>query len=457
MQPSDDADRDDGAPVREDVLDAIVGFVRSLRRAGIPVPADAAVLTAEALAAVNTGEKATARAAARATLCTREADISTFERLFEQFWRELRGTDREHQSALDGLTDAANLPAGRVPERATSAVEESADDRADRADDGGTTDPVAFGSVAAADSDELADAPVETATYSPHGRSDPVERAVISDRYELAVPVARMTRALDTLSGRRHTPAASGRFVDARRALRTSLETGGVPASVPETEPATSATRGAVFVDVSQSVLDTIDRGFLLAWLRQLANQWRSLRVFFFDTDVREVTSAFSARTVADVYDALAGAEAAWGGGTCIGDAFSTIRRSHPNAVDHRTTVLVVSDGLERGDVDELERAAAWLARRSRLLLWLNPLATSPAYEPTARGMAAALPAVDGLFAFASVDDVVELARQLERHDRTRLGVEYDSRRTNPDTDPARDDATLEDRPTTVTKFTTRP
>jgi hypothetical protein len=44
--------------------------------------------------------------------------------------------------------------------------------------------------------------------------------------------------------------------------------------------------------------------------------------------------------------------------------------------------------------------------------------------------MAAALPFVDGLFAFAEPADLAELARQLRRHGTTgRLGYEYDPRR----------------------------
>ena len=71
-------------------------------------------------------------------------------------------------------------------------------------------------------------------------------------------------------------------------------------------------------------------------------------------------------------------------------------------------------------------------ARRAGCVLWLNPLASGTGYEPTARGMAAAYPHVDGFFAFAGRADLEELIRQLERYgpDGT-VGFEYDPRRTN--------------------------
>jgi uncharacterized protein with von Willebrand factor type A (vWA) domain len=431
-------DPDDFVATRDETLDAVVGFARSLRSAGIQVPVNAAVEATRALSVVGRTDKSAVRAAMRATLLSRREDVEAFEDLFERFWRELRAAGREPPAVLDDLADAADPPGAGLPAGADAA--EAAADEADAEGDSDRTDAEERGSSRpagfASATDEGATGEgttVERARYSPAGGSETVSRSVTFDRYDLAGPVARLTDALGTLPGRRRERAGNGRFVDARRALRSSFQTGGVVPSLPESDRAETDVRGVVLVDVSQSVLDSVDREFLLEWLRLLVESWRSTRVFFFDTDVREVTDAFDGRTVEDVTDALADAEASWGGGTRIGHALATLRREAPEAVDRRTVVTVVSDGLERGDVDDLETSAAWIGRRARLFLWLNPLATSPVYEPTARGMAAALPAVDGLFAFAGPADVTELARQLARNDRTRLGYRYDPRRTGAD------------------------
>jgi uncharacterized protein with von Willebrand factor type A (vWA) domain len=91
--------------------------------------------------------------------------------------------------------------------------------------------------------------------------------------------------------------------------------------------------------------------------------------------------------------------------------------------------VFVVSDGLETGDVADIERGVTWLARRGRLLFWLNPLAGLPGYEPSCRGMAAARPYVDGLFAFEGPAGLDELTRQLwQRSVGGPLGYAYESR-----------------------------
>ena len=79
--------------------------------------------------------------------------------------------------------------------------------------------------------------------------------------------------------------------------------------------------------------------------------------------------------------------------------------------------------------IDAYAGALSWLARRGRRLYWLNPLAADEEYEPTARGMAAALPYLDGLFAFAGPEDVIDMAGQLRRLGAGgRVGYEFDSR-----------------------------
>jgi uncharacterized protein with von Willebrand factor type A (vWA) domain len=87
-----------------------------------------------------------------------------------------------------------------------------------------------------------------------------------------------------------------------------------------------------------------------------------------------------------------------WSGGTRIGECLAEFVANHLEAtVDTRTVVLILSDGLDRGDVAPVAEAMKALQRRARRVVWLNPLAGDERYEPTARAMAAALPYIDRL------------------------------------------------------------
>ncbi|MFB6170835.1 MAG: VWA domain-containing protein [Haloarculaceae archaeon] len=420
MAPTDDDVADRVTAAQETVRAELVRFVRSLRAAGADVPANAALVGARSLGEVGLGERERARVALRAAVVTREEDLALFDRLFPQFWSRLEETVSEESETPGDDERYGSTQSAPGTEEAPREAESA---------DGEPVTSTAERRVAAEEADET-DEEAVTAQYSPAGRAERVasEGAAVEDD-RVAAATRRLSRAIASLPGRRDESTRSGDVPDARRALRQSYGTGGVVVSVPERERKRTAVRGVVLVDVSRSVLDVIDRDFLIGTLRALHAAWRSTRIFFFDADIREVTDAFEASSVERVYDALDRAEAEWGGGTRIGHAFATLRDEYPDAVDRRTAVFVVSDGLEMGDVAELEDAAVWLSGRAGTVLWLNPLAASSGYEPSCRGMAAALPYVDGLFAFTGPEDVEEVARQLEqRGPGGPLGYAHDGR-----------------------------
>ncbi|WP_313691850.1 VWA domain-containing protein [Halorarum halobium] len=420
----------DFVAARDHVREELVRFVRALRRAGVPAPANAGTTAARALVEVGFDEEATARAALRACLVTDPDDVATFDRLFGEFWRRLdAGLSPEGPAPRreDG-PEGALAPMGGEPADSEAESDATAGTNAEEPDGAGWETSVSFGEIAGDDADDAAE--IEAAWYSRTGNPTPVAEdrprggdVAFGDAFD------ELAAGLATLRGRRWR-GGGGPRADARRALRESFSTGGTVVSVPGRERTLSGVRTLWLVDVSRSVLDTLDRSFLLATLRRASAEWRNTRVFLFDEDCREVTAAFEEPTSADALAALERADAEWGGGTRIGGSIASLHEGMPDAVDHRTNVFIISDGLEMGDVDELERELARLAGRAASVLWLNPLAASPAYEPTARGMAAALPFVDGLFAFGGPDDLAEVGRQVRRHGTGgRIGYEYDPRR----------------------------
>jgi hypothetical protein len=85
-----------------------------------------------------------------------------------------------------------------------------------------------------------------------------------------------------------------------------------------------------------------------------------------------------------------------WSGGTRLGDGIGTfnIRFGMPGMA-RGAVVVILSDGLDRGDPVQLAGEMARLHRAAHQTIWVNPLKASIGYEPLARGMAAALPYVD--------------------------------------------------------------
>jgi uncharacterized protein with von Willebrand factor type A (vWA) domain len=75
--------------------------------------------------------------------------------------------------------------------------------------------------------------------------------------------------------------------------------------------------------------------------------------------------------------------------------------------------VVLLSDGWDRGDPDDLAEQMARLHRVAYKVVWVNPLKATPEYAPLARGMAAALPYVDEFVEGHSLASLEELAEVL--------------------------------------------
>jgi uncharacterized protein with von Willebrand factor type A (vWA) domain len=420
---------------RDAVLTALSQLVWNLRAEDVAVPGDGALVAGRAVAAVGLDEKARVRAALQAVLLTDPNDIDRFDRVFRQFWHTLQ--------ALETGAEPAS-PGGDAADRPSDVFAPLGGDAGGHTGSSSGHDEVNTGedSVERRRRRRVGREPTAVESESEHVRPSGASQVGLPEPLEadhdhlVSASVDEAVEALGrALAGLRDRRWQRGRgSPDVRRALREGIGTGGIPVSIPERTRQREAVRATVLVDVSRSVLDTVDREFLIAVLRSMAVHWRGARVFLFDTDLKEVTTAIDARTATDAVSALERAETAWGGGTQIGSAFSTVRERYPAAVDRRTAVFVVSDGLETGTLDKLARGATWLARRAGMVLWLNPLAADPEFEPRVRGISTVEPYIEGHFAFASPGDIREIARQLTRHGvGGPLGFQYDPRRTATD------------------------
>lgn len=393
----------------------LVEFVHTLRSEGVEVPNDGSIVAAEVLNEVGIRDRERTKAALQAALVSNSCDLSTFERLFPLFWEQIQ------TEIIDGKDTEQNQKQKQEREEKSLAVltDRNSSPKQARPTDPGST--VTASKQAQGAEESTADSKT-VSEYSRFGHPSEIQKPVATtEAATLKRAVRQLVEAIANLQGRRTEHASRGEFFDVRRALRESFQTGGIIASKPMRTWKRTEIRCVVLVDVSQSVLDVIDRSFLLRWLCLLDSECRNMRTFFFDTDIREVTDEIGKETTDAAVRALRAAEVEWGGGTRIGEALLELRDSHPGAVDRRTTVFVVSDGLETGEIEAVEEGMSWLSRRANLVLWCNPLAADESYEPKSRGMAASVPFIDCLIEFTSVESVQELTYQLTQFDEGNL------------------------------------
>jgi uncharacterized protein with von Willebrand factor type A (vWA) domain len=223
--------------------------------------------------------------------------------------------------------------------------------------------------------------------------------------------LARLARRLATQRSRRLVPTPGRGRVDVRASYRRALRTSGELLGLSRRARAVEEPRLAFLLDTSGSM--DAHRRFLLAFALAVRRATRRAEVFAFNTDLVHVTRALAPGRLARTLDRLAAAVPDWSGGTRIGACLAAFHDRHlALAPAGRTVVIVLSDGLDRGETALLAEAARKVQRRARRLVWLNPLLGDPRYEPAAAGMRAARPFVDH---FASAHDLESLERLLPR------------------------------------------
>jgi len=167
-----------------------------------------------------------------------------------------------------------------------------------------------------------------------------------------------------------------------------------------------------VLVDVSGS-MERYAR-LLLAFLHAATRRHTQRDVFAFGMGLTDLTQAFKH---ADTDEMLAHASLAiedFAGGTQLGVSLASLRTQHARRlVGRRTMVLIITDGLDTGEPAELAQELGWLKRRSRRLLWLNPLLRFDGYAPLAQGAAVLHQHAHGMLAVHNLSKLEELAASL--------------------------------------------
>lgn len=353
-----------------DLLSHLGRFGRALRAAGVPaVPADA-MDGAAALALVDLGDKPEVRRALAIAFKVRQRDRERFDQLFEIWW-SVSPPDHEGERPRPERPLRRSIPV-RLPEVVRQAVGQPAE--------------------------ELDRPEGDTPGYSSHPLllRKSFDRWSEEDLGELEAVLARLALRLATRRSRRLVPMRGRGVVDLRRSFRRAIATGGELVSLARRARPIEKPRLILLCDTSGS-MDPHTR-FLLSFMLSLPRVVRSLEAFAFNTTLTRLTPWLSRRGVRQTLERVAAEVPDWSGGTRIGECLSTFARDYlPSMVSSRTVVVILSDGLDRGDPELLRPAMHAIHDAARRVVWLNPLMGDPRYEPTARGMQAALPYVDQL------------------------------------------------------------
>ncbi len=365
------------------MLGPLQALTTELRARGTLVGVGELIDAHRALTAVDPASREDARLALRAVLCSGHADIARFDAAFVAVFGEAPAG--EDPFARLGEIERAALPRAGVP----------------GSDGDGTIPREERRPVPSAWSEIELLRHTDFAAYT----EDEVRRArALIERLAHRGPMRRSRR---TRPSRRR-----GHAPEVRRTLRASLRSGGEPIHRHWRAPTTRPRPLILLVDVSGSMAPYAR--MLLQYTQAAVAARRRVEAFAFGTRLTRITNELAGRDHDRALERATAAVVDYAGGTRIGESLAELNRAHGRRIGRGAVVVILSDGWDRGEPALLEVEVARLRRSAHRLLWLNPLAANPDYQPLTRGMRAAMPHADLLLAGNSLASLEELADILE-------------------------------------------
>ena len=335
--------------------------------------------------------------AVAANLLHEHEDIEPFNQVFEAFWQG----DMEIEPGIETM---------EVPAESPDEALESSDDS------GGNMEETVAEREGASDDSSTDPDPLMVPTYSPNEQLNEKDFSEMGIEESRAVTQAILLIAskIATQVSRRKKRARRGTEIDPRGTMRRNIKYGGEVIELVARKRRIKKTRVVLLCDVSGS-MDCYSR-FLIQFMYGLQNELWGVETFVFSTTLSRITHLIRTKNIGNALDKISKSVLGWSGGTNIGRSLEIFNRDFAvSTVTHRTVVVIISDGWDRGDVGVLERQMQALKRRCGKMIWLNPLLASENYEPLCKGMQAALPYLDLFLSAHNANSLVHLGHTMRK------------------------------------------
>jgi uncharacterized protein with von Willebrand factor type A (vWA) domain len=369
------------------------GFDRALRARGVAAGTRRAQTFAEVLRALPPDSTQATYWRARAAMLPSIDDAEAFDAAFLEFFGALGDAD-----ALARLVRTVDAPPRRTP-RDLPKRESIPPPPSDRPADERLAERAPTQWIVASSEHRLSDKAFEDL--------DEAERAAMLRL------IARVRVAAERRPSRRRRAHAHGDRFDVRATLRGAARTAGEAIRRRATRRRQRLRPLVFLLDVSGSMAPFARA--LLQYARVTAVARPAVRAFAFATQLTDLTPLLKRASDERVMAAVAGAVRDYGGGTRIGAALRAFNdRYAQRGAARGGTVVILSDGWERDDPALVGTETARLRRLARRIVWVNPHKRHAAYEPLARGMAAALPHLDAFVSGHSLRTLDAVADAIE-------------------------------------------
>lgn len=363
------------------LVNNIIYFCRTLRRAGVPVAPSQIKDLIRAVEVVGFSKKSDFMDTLRACLITRPEHSEVFEQVFNLFWRDPEFINKIMQTLLpfaQNKQDEAPKPKAaenRAADAMTDPMQKNLQEHAKTTEELVLDAQFSFSQnerIAAMDFEQMSNAEVVDA-----------ERAI-----------AQLDFKVPKTYSRRYRTSALGQRIDIRSTLHHSRRSGGELLKLVKKRRIERKPDLVFLCDISGS-MSTYSR-MIMHFVYAISNQsaghqnWSSVHAFTFGTQLTNISHLIKGDDPDVALNNIGKNVTDWDGGTQIGSNLEQFNIKWSRRIlKSDTVVILVTDGLERGNIELLETQLERLKLSSHQIIWLNPLLRFDAFQPLAQGIRA--------------------------------------------------------------------
>lgn len=358
----------------------VIAFCRFLRGQGFVIGVQEQASALKALTFINFEERDNFRDALRTTLVKNVQNLLKFDRLFDDYWKE-----------LEKSVDAKIKDSEELKQKKQSQVDAT------------------FNNLKSWMNGKKVDEQQELASYSIGENLSEKDFSVIprEDLNEVMQLIKEMSKSLAIKANRRHQNTINHKQFDLRKTVRRNIKSGGELIEIAFKKPKKNQLKLVMLCDISKSM--DLYSAFLIQFIYAFQAVYRNIETFVFSNSIHRITNELKNKTFDEAMRELSQKIIGWSGGTQIGLSFQEFTFNYSTQMlDKQTIVLILSDGWDTGEVDVLKDSMQLIHQKARKVIWLNPLAGNPNFEPTVQGMSVSMPFID---IFASVHNVESLRK----------------------------------------------
>jgi uncharacterized protein len=361
------------------LTNAIIGFAQYARQKGMNVGIEETLTTLKTFDYGVFENKAVFYYTLKSLFCTSKDDIPIFNELFKTYWEAKESKERQRSSVKKTVNIKKENHIIAIWGEGNTEGEDKEDSK----------------TVSGANA-------VQRLRKTDFSKVAAMEVTMLEEIAE------KLWREMAKRMKRRIKASSKKEIVDIRRTIRASLEHGGDPINLVFKGKKPKKMRLVVLLDVSGS-MDKYSF-FLLRFVCSLQSYFEKVESFIFSTELRYITEYIKIRGLENTLNLLSEKADNWSSGTKIGQCLKDFNEKYAKKMLSRSSfVIILSDGLDTGEKGMIEQEMQTIRRRTKRLIWLNPLKNMQGYAPVQRGMSEALPHINVFQSGHNLESILQL------------------------------------------------